>query len=273
MGAGAGRPAQEESSVSDWPFAEARNVPSFTVDRVLGGADIVRVFHDLDGFWQFYDAEPVDAGNAALVPLEMVVEIDPTVAALADLPRGFVAERAGPGEEWTRSSQFPLEWDALLAEGDDYVSQQREGIEADFTLSSFGDPQLDTEDGRLCLTSDDGEQLHADVTLIGSFSADPPMWLWGWANTAMDELMTAEMAAVRAFGEEHGVEPLTKAQFPATPEEAARVANVGARILEADHVWPLDTENGRMFLALFDVRPDGEEEVEVDEVEGFGDGD
>lgn len=90
---------------ADWPFEDPENVAVFTLGRIVRGeALILLVTHDEDdGGWQFLDGGEVAVADAALVSLREMARIDPGILELADLPVGWVAERAGPGEPWQRS--------------------------------------------------------------------------------------------------------------------------------------------------------------------------
>src|SRR5512134_1615625 len=89
----------------DWPFADPKNVAVFTSSRVLRlGQPILHVSHDdEDGAWQFHTGGPeVSASEAMIVALEEMVDRDPTICELADLPCGWFAERDGIGHPWRR---------------------------------------------------------------------------------------------------------------------------------------------------------------------------
>ena len=90
----------------DWPFADPENAATYTLDRILRGeAPILRVRHDCDdGAWQFLDGGDVDVASAKIVSLRAMVELDPSLRELADLPKGWGAERDAPGLPWRRSS-------------------------------------------------------------------------------------------------------------------------------------------------------------------------
>ncbi|HEU4753169.1 MAG TPA: hypothetical protein VFU47_08670, partial [Armatimonadota bacterium] len=69
------------------------------------GEPILLVTHEIeDGAWQFigYEADPEDL---VVVCLEHAFHTDPSVGQLADLPRGWGAERPTAESPWTR---FPL---------------------------------------------------------------------------------------------------------------------------------------------------------------------
>jgi len=93
---------------SDWPFSDPQNVAVFTTTRVLrGGQPILRVSHDdEDGAWQFHaGVQQSSVSDAMIVALEEVVEHDPTVCDLADLPCGWCAKREAIGGPWRRAPQ------------------------------------------------------------------------------------------------------------------------------------------------------------------------
>ena len=87
----------------DWPFKEAPNTAVISLARVMDGSNpVLYVVHDEDGDWQFLDGGDVSQEDAATVSLEDIVEHDPSIKSLADLPIGWAAERAAAGQEWKR---------------------------------------------------------------------------------------------------------------------------------------------------------------------------
>lgn len=60
------------------------------------------VSHDADGDWQFLDATTDEPGECVMLCLGCVFERDPTLAQIADLPRGWSAFRAEAGAPWER---------------------------------------------------------------------------------------------------------------------------------------------------------------------------
>ncbi len=90
---------------TDWPFSDPENLAVVTLKRIIRGeSPILRVTHDEDdGGWQFLDGGEVAVEEASLVSLRQMARLDPSILELADLPLGWVAERAGPGEPWQRA--------------------------------------------------------------------------------------------------------------------------------------------------------------------------
>jgi hypothetical protein len=70
---------------------------------VFEGAPILLVSHDEDDHgWQFLDGEAPRTANAAVVALSEIVELDPSVVEVADLPPGWQAVRDTKRSGWVR---------------------------------------------------------------------------------------------------------------------------------------------------------------------------
>ena len=68
---------------------------------------ILLVIHEHDGDWQFLDGGYVDDIDAVAVHIEHVFEKHPDLRLLADLPKGWAAERNSIAGEWRRSPWQP----------------------------------------------------------------------------------------------------------------------------------------------------------------------
>lgn len=87
-----------------WPFADPPNVAVVSQRTILKeGRPILLVIHEEeDGGWQFLDGGEFRVEGAMLVVLKTILSHDSSIAMLADLPPGWQAARAGPGEPWKR---------------------------------------------------------------------------------------------------------------------------------------------------------------------------
>ena len=92
---------------ADWPFEDSPNVATITTASIMDGSSwIALVSHDEDdGCWQFIGPRGPDEEPAKLVGLRRVLERDPTIGELADLPLGWRAWWAGPASPWERGRQ------------------------------------------------------------------------------------------------------------------------------------------------------------------------
>ena len=95
--------------MTPWPFEDAPNTASLTTVHVLNRSrPILLVTHDAeDGAWQFLCGTTNDSSDARVVGLNTVLQLDPSLAELADLPPGWRAWRDAPGEPWRRQATDP----------------------------------------------------------------------------------------------------------------------------------------------------------------------
>ena len=87
----------------DWLFEEAPNTAVITIRQIMrGDAPILHVVLDDDGEWQFLGWETPEAKEAMVVGLSSIVQRDPTIKRLYDLPLGWHAYRHSVADAWTR---------------------------------------------------------------------------------------------------------------------------------------------------------------------------
>jgi predicted adenylyl cyclase CyaB len=94
---------------STWPFGEPEETEVITLERILRGeSSVLLVTHDEeDGAWQFLDGEHVFEDDGAVVRLGEMVQFDPSLGPLGDLPAGWYAWRPSPGRPWQRAAGEP----------------------------------------------------------------------------------------------------------------------------------------------------------------------
>lgn len=74
-----------------------------TRDVIENKRGILFVSHDADdGMWQFLSDTDLNMENAILVALEEIVDFDPAIIDVADLPLGWVAWREDIVSPWNR---------------------------------------------------------------------------------------------------------------------------------------------------------------------------
>jgi hypothetical protein len=97
--------------MNEWKFKNPKNLAVISTKKLFGGNGwISYASHDAeDESWQFYGNEAeVDQDDLILVGLAEVVELDETIAQLADLPLGWHAWRDTRTSPWKRG-KMPLE--------------------------------------------------------------------------------------------------------------------------------------------------------------------
>lgn len=91
--------------MDDWPFDDAENLAVITLRQIMrGDQPVLHVTHDSDdGGWQFLGWDTPQAEDAMVVALSEVVELDPSLKELADLPLGWHAWRKSSTDPWQRA--------------------------------------------------------------------------------------------------------------------------------------------------------------------------
>jgi hypothetical protein len=93
----------EDETSANWKFKDGRHTNSYLSQTVFDKTEpIVYVSRDSDGSWQFLGDSMSDGGGPVISCLHHPIDADPTLEELFDLPVGWIAERAVPGEPWLR---------------------------------------------------------------------------------------------------------------------------------------------------------------------------
>jgi hypothetical protein len=175
-----------------WRFADPPNAASFTTKFVLDGSPILRVYHDYDGGWQFHGSpdEPTTSDDARLVCLGSMLESDPTLAQLHDLPSGWRAARKSVGAPWVREKNNPFptfEENGYYLEDAVWMSQYRDDVNPPAEevrnnlavgtyvklLFRFGAEMADRKDGEVERMWVQVSALDEDENYIGTLENDP----------------------------------------------------------------------------------------------------
>ncbi|BFT72418.1 hypothetical protein [Paenibacillus sp. P36] len=90
-----------------WPFDDPENVAVITTNKIMNRErPILYVTHDEDdGMWQFLDDGEVKEEEARIILLKQIINIDPSLIQLSDLPLGWVAWRDKRDCLWIREKR------------------------------------------------------------------------------------------------------------------------------------------------------------------------
>lgn len=96
--------------MEEWPFDGPPNVATFTSKGVVEDGEWIHyVAHDDDdGAWQFHSIRgaPTSDDDARVVSLGRIVELDPSILLVADLPAGWWAWRDTKDSQWQRRASI-----------------------------------------------------------------------------------------------------------------------------------------------------------------------
>ena len=94
----------DDSARHRWFFPDPADTAALTTVHVLEKrVPVILVAHDSDdGMWQFLCGTSSDSKDGRIIGLGEMLEIDPSLAEIADLPVGWTARRSAPGQKWHR---------------------------------------------------------------------------------------------------------------------------------------------------------------------------
>ncbi len=97
-------PHEHDFAGAPWPFADDEFSDALTTVQVLDDeAPVLLVSHDAeDGMWQVLCGTSNEPEDGRLTCLGCLFELDPTLAAIVDLPLGWEAYRESVGAPWQR---------------------------------------------------------------------------------------------------------------------------------------------------------------------------
>ena len=93
--------------MTEWPFADPKNVAVITTRYILEGSRFVQTVthYEDDGCWVFHCGTTNETEDGRIVALSNMVARDPSIVELADLPFGWCAWRESPDHPWVRERQ------------------------------------------------------------------------------------------------------------------------------------------------------------------------
>jgi len=102
-----------KSSLYHWKFPVSPHTLVFTPESIMNGAEpVLYVYRGAsDGAWQFHGAGESSIEEAVAICFHHIVDRDPTIKQLADLPLGWCASRKTASDPWVREQAPPEEDD------------------------------------------------------------------------------------------------------------------------------------------------------------------
>jgi hypothetical protein len=90
------------------------------------------------------------------------------------------------------------------------LQEKNARLNAEFRLSEWPRYDYDFDAGQLVFSEQGLAKVIADIQIAGSTSANAGNWLWAWANLHLPQELVTASVSLRAFGEEHGIDEMTR---------------------------------------------------------------
>ncbi len=114
---------------------------------------------------------------------------------------------------------------------------------------------MDTQQGDLVFTDDDGLTATCPAQAIGSYSHDDGSWLWAWANPSIPDPLKRDALEVKAYGEERGLAMLTERKLDLGDEARAwELAALMVKVTEAQGAYRCPLGSTAFFVSFGEVR-------------------
>ena len=243
-----------------------------TANIAEGKSPVMYVRHEGGpGGWQFYDGGDLEGREPVVIPKEDLIELDPSLIELTDLPLNWCAWRETSEEPWQRASidsvesqsepttaaddELSPEVDKFLADAGVEFDAKQEALERDWRIGEAAEWGFDQDTCLLWLGFDDGSRLEANAQILGTYSNDDQDWQWAWSNPNIEAAVARDSQAVKELGARLGLAYLQEESLPVeSPGHAAYLCSIGVKATNAVGVFEGEFGPTVGFFMLKDLR-------------------
>ncbi len=139
---------------------------------------------------------------------------------------------------------------------EDYINKledQNNSISKIYGIGNYERWDFDQETAEIIFSENGNKKLVANVSFIGSYSANSESWMWGWGNDSLLPHLTKEIEKVRKFGEKNDIELLTDRAWSATEEAGWAMAAVAFHIIGGKGVYRGVSGNNENYFLLHEI--------------------
>jgi hypothetical protein len=145
-------------------------------------------------------------------------------------------------------------WEVFLDMAMEYLKARQDRLQSEFALGTWKRYDYDQNIGTLTFSSEGKVGVIADMYVVGTTSKNSGTWLWSWCNPWILGRVKHCMQDVREYGEVHGLEKLTTAEWPGDERDGWEMTAAAAFILKAEGAYRAPDGDGALFMILRNVR-------------------
>ncbi len=112
---------------------------------------------------------------------------------------------------------------------------------------------VDQDAGTIVFKVPDGTVATCRVQIIGTYNTADGSWLWGWDHPSVKPPLGAHAHQLKAYGEEHGIVPLTTHKLTCTENDAWQFAALACRLCEAQGAYRGPAGPTLVFMTFYKV--------------------
>lgn len=142
-----------------------------------------------------------------------------------------------------------MEFAPYLKESVVKLRKDIETFKSAFCISSYDKWYYDQPSG-VFEFSKEHETLFFSFQVIGTFSRTSGTWLWAWANSHLYPQVRTASATIRAFGEIHHFDVLTKDTWKAEEADGWEMLSIANDLLHPVGMYRINSEDTPMFIIM-----------------------
>jgi len=96
---------------------------------------------------------------------------------------------------------------------------------------------IDQQTGTIVFKAPNGMVVSCAVQIVGTYNTADGTWLWGWDHPSVQPPLQAHARLVRAYGEQHGIAPLTTRKLACAENDAWELAALACRLGDAQGAY------------------------------------
>ena len=112
---------------------------------------------------------------------------------------------------------------------------------------------VDQDTGKIVFTQRDGTTATCPVQIIGTYNTADGTWLWGWDHPSVQPPLDEHARKLRAYGQEHGIAPLTTRKLHCTEADAWDFAALACKLNDAEGAYRGPSGPTRVFMTFGNV--------------------
>jgi hypothetical protein len=146
------------------------------------------------------------------------------------------------------------EYDTLFASAVEELKLKTAAHQATWHLGEEGNWSVDQDEGKLVFTFKKGVTATAPVQIIGSFNSKDKTWLWGWANSSVNDSLKTDALKVKEYGEQHQISKLTARKWSGTEDDAWAMAALAVKLCGSQGAYRGPAGDTKVFMTFGEVQ-------------------
>jgi hypothetical protein len=142
------------------------------------------------------------------------------------------------------------EFNQIIKESNSYMLEKIDKCVAEYKIGDYKRFDWNQQTGELVWSDSGVPKVIAKVQFVGSISTINNTWLWSWGNPTILADVKKDILKVKAYGEQHHLEKLTTAGWPAEEADGWEMTAIAAKLLEAKGAYRAPNSNGHGFTFL-----------------------